>query len=77
VLPVQQQLNNEPLFGLAEQRLDRPHDPGLAADLDAIADLERFELFEMTSRNDRVSPPEFVSVPSHHRYNGSRRRRDC
>jgi hypothetical protein len=35
-----QQPNDESYLALPEQRLDRSHDPGLAADLDLIADLK-------------------------------------
>lgn len=49
-----------------QQRLYRPDDPGLAADHDPLADLERLAA-EMTGRDHLVAATQLVTVLDSHR----------
>jgi hypothetical protein len=64
---VGQQLHDEPYLEFPEQRLDRSHDSGLTADLDAIADLERLLVIQMARRHHLVATPKLIAIvdPSH------------
>lgn len=64
-----QELNDESYLVLPEQRLDRSHDPGLAADLDVIAELEWLLRVQMASGHDLLSAPKLIAKvdPNHSR----------
>jgi hypothetical protein len=47
LVAIEQQLHDEPYFAFPEQQLNRAHDPGLAADLDAIANPKRPLIVQM------------------------------
>jgi hypothetical protein len=66
---IEQQLHYEAYFAFPEQRLNRAHDPELAADLDAIANPERPLIVQMASRHHLVTAPQLIAVvdPSHRR----------
>lgn len=57
-----QQLNDESYLVLPEQRLYRSHDPGLAADLDVIADLEWLPRIQMAGRHDLLAAPKLIAI---------------
>jgi hypothetical protein len=61
------QLHNEAHLSFPEQRLDYADDPGLAADLDSIADLERLLAAEVAGRDHLVAAANLIAVvdPSH------------
>lgn len=67
---VEEQLDDEPLFLFAEQWLDGSDDPGVAADLEPVADFERILRLEVAGRHDRLSLTKLVPVLGHHVYNG-------
>ena len=66
---IEQQLHDETYFAFPEQRLNRAHDPGLTADLDVIANLERTLIVQMASRHHLVAAPQLIAVvdPNHRR----------
>jgi hypothetical protein len=63
------QLHNQAQLALAQQRLDRTYDPGLAADLGPIADLKRLRWAQVASRDHLVPAPKLIAIvnPSHRR----------
>jgi len=52
---------------LPEHRLNRAHDPGLATDLDPLANFERPLNTQMARRHHLVATPQLIAIanPSH------------
>jgi hypothetical protein len=72
-----QQLHDEPYLEFPEQRLDRAHDSGLTADLDAIANLERLLVVQMARPHHLVAALKLIAVvdPTYRCQDDTRRQR--
>src|SRR5207253_1522167 len=59
---ITQQLHDQTQLPFAKQRLDRAHDPVVAADRDPLADLERLLATEVPGRDHLLAAPELVAI---------------
>jgi hypothetical protein len=66
LLPVGEELHDQPLLRLREERLDGAHDPGPASDLEAVAYLERIRRVEVTGGDYGFCLAELVLVARHY-----------
>jgi hypothetical protein len=56
------ELDDKPQLLLPEQRLDRAHDPHLAADLQALADLQRPLALQMAGCDHLIAAAQLVAI---------------
>ena len=59
---VAHELHNHPQLLLAQERLDRPDDPGMSADLQPVADLERLLAAQVAGGDHLVATPQLVAI---------------
>jgi hypothetical protein len=48
---------------LAQERPDRPDDPGMSADLQPVADLERLLDTQVAGGDHLVATPQLIAIP--------------
>jgi hypothetical protein len=60
---VAHELHDYPQLPLAQERLDRPDDSCMAADLQRVADLERSLATEVAGRDHLITTPHLIAIP--------------
>ena len=56
------ELNDQAQLAFAQWRLDRAHDPGLAAEVDPLVDLEWLLAAQVAGRDHLLAPPELIAI---------------